>query len=53
MGSEDVPRNLLDDVPNESSALAEVALHARDTRLHRAGGDFLYGEKLVSRYSGV
>lgn len=39
-----VPSDLLDDVPNERSALAEVALHARDTRLRLARGDFLYGE---------
>lgn len=43
-----VPRNLLHDIPNESSPLAQVALHARDTRLWLARGDFLYGRNLVS-----
>lgn len=37
----DIPRDLLDNIPDESSALAEVTLHARHARLHCAGGDFL------------
>lgn len=43
-----VPRNLLDDVPNEGSALAEVTLHARDALLGLARRNFLYdGPSLV------
>jgi hypothetical protein len=40
-----VPRNLLDNVPHESSALAEVALGARNTGLRLARGDLLYTRK--------
>lgn len=36
-----VPRNLLHDVADKSSALAEVALGAGDTGLDLARGDFL------------
>ena len=39
-----VPSDLLDDVPNECGSLAQVSLHARDTRLRLAWGDLLYGE---------
>lgn len=39
----DLPGNLLDDVPNESGALAQVALGARDTGLDDARGGLLYG----------
>lgn len=38
-----VPGNLLDDVPDESGALAEVALGPRDPGGGSAGSDFLYG----------
>lgn len=38
---DDVPSNLLDDVPNECGALAQVALGAGDTGLNNAGGGFL------------
>jgi len=38
-------RNLLDNVPHESSALAEVALGARNTGLRLARGDLLYTRK--------
>lgn len=44
-----VPRNFLDDIPNESGPLAKVALHARDTRLWLVGGDLLYIAMLVSK----
>lgn len=40
-----VPRNLLDNVPHERSALAEVALGARNTGLRLARGDLLYTRK--------
>jgi hypothetical protein len=40
-----VPGNLLDNVPHESSALAEVALGARNTGLRLARGDLLYTRK--------
>lgn len=40
-----VPSNLLHNIPHESSALAEVALGARDTGLHLARGDLLYTRK--------
>jgi hypothetical protein len=46
-----VPRNFLDDIPNESSPLAKVALHARDTGLWLVRGDLLYIEMLVSMCS--
>ncbi len=43
---ENVPSNLLDEVTDESSALAEVALGAAHARLADAGGGLLYsGEK--------
>ena len=35
--------NFSDDVADECSALAQVSLHARDTRSRLARGDFLYG----------
>lgn len=51
------PSNLLDDVPDESSALAQVALGARDTGLNNARGSLLYFRKepgpKVSRMSIV
>jgi hypothetical protein len=40
-----VPRNLLHNIPHESSALAEVALGAGNTGLHLARGDLLYTHK--------
>lgn len=36
------PSDLLDDVPDESSALAQVALGARNTGLNNASGSLLY-----------
>lgn len=36
-----LPSNLLDDVPNESSALAQVTLGAGNTGLDNARGGFL------------
>jgi hypothetical protein len=42
---ENVPSNLLDEVTDERSALAEVALHAAHTRLADAGGGLLYSRK--------
>ncbi len=38
---ENVPGNLLYNVPDERCPLAQVTLHARDARLGLAGGDFL------------
>lgn len=40
-----VPSNLLHNISHESSALAEVALGARDTGLHLTRGDLLYTRK--------
>lgn len=37
-----LPSNLLDDVADESSALAQVTLGAGDTGLDDAGGGFLH-----------
>lgn len=37
-----IPGNLLHDVPDECGPLAQVAFHARDSRLRLAGSDFLY-----------
>ena len=39
-----VPSDLLDDVPDECGSLAQVSLHARDTRLRLTYGDLLYGQ---------
>lgn len=50
------PSDLLDDVPDESSALAQVALGARNTGLNNASGSLLYFHKpgpKVSRMSIV
>lgn len=41
-GGDAVPRDLLHDVADKSSALAEVTLGARDTGLDLARGDFLF-----------
>lgn len=37
-----LPSDLLDDLPNESGALAQVTLGARDTGLNDARGGLLY-----------
>lgn len=37
----DLPRDLTDNVANEGSALADLALHGRDTGLGNAGGGLL------------
>lgn len=41
----DVPSNLLNNVPHESSALAQVTLGSGNTRLDNAGGGFLNCEE--------
>ena len=44
-----LPSNLLDDLTDESGALAQVALGARDTGLDNAGGGLLYGGKKTNK----
>ena len=44
-----LPSNLLDDLTDESGALAQVALGARNTGLDNAGGGLLYGGKKTNK----
>jgi len=48
-----VPRNFLDNVPDECGPLAEVTLHARHTRLGLAWGDFLFIRRSRQRIARV
>jgi hypothetical protein len=40
-----VPRNLLDDLPDKRSLLAEMSLGSADSGLGNSGRGFLHGEK--------
>ena len=44
----DVPRDFSDNLTDELSALAQMAFHARDSRLWLAGCDFLFMKYLIS-----